>query len=333
MIDFELPKGLIAQEPARPRDHARLLVYNRQTQQITDDYFYNLLGYLPDPTCLVVNNSKVEHCRMLFRGGKREIFVLESVNDKTVRALVRPGKVFKQDNVVELTPNVSATVTAIDEDGIRTLTFSEPVDHPELLAAQHVPLPPYIAQNDALAAEYQTIYAKTLGSKAAPTAGLHFTDKLKRRVQAEREWAEVTLHVGLGTFAPLTKEQLQTGHLHDERYEIDRKMAERIAKAAHVTAVGTTSVRTLESVFQGYSLQQGVSLYNKLSGSTDILIQPGYDFQRVDSLITNFHLPGTSLLLLVEAFVGSEAEMQRIYDHAITQKYRFYSFGDAMLVI
>lgn len=333
MIDFELPKDLIAQEPARPRDSARLLVYNRQTQQITDDYFYNLLGYLPDPTCLVVNNSKVEHCRMLFHGGKREIFVLESVNDRTVRALVRPGKVFKQDNVVELTPNVSATVTAIDEDGIRTLTFSEPVDHPELLAAQHVPLPPYIAQNDALAAEYQTIYAKTLGSKAAPTAGLHFTDKLKRRVQAEREWAEVTLHVGLGTFAPLTKEQLRTGHLHDERYEIDRKMAEKIAKAEHVTAVGTTSVRTLESVFQGYSLQQGVSLYNKLSSSTDILIQPGYDFQRVDSLITNFHLPGTSLLLLVEAFVGSEAEMQRIYDHAITQKYRFYSFGDAMLVI
>jgi len=330
MIDFELPDELIAQEPARPRDHARLLVYERKTKKIVDDHFYNLLDYLPAETMVIVNNSKVDHCRYLFDGGKREIFALESINDKTVRALVRPGKVFKLGKTIKLTENISVQITAIDEDGIRTLQFSQNIDHPDLVAAQHVPLPPYIAQNDELAEEYQTIYAKNSGSKAAPTAGLHFTDELKKRVQKECDWAEVTLHVGLGTFAPLTEEQLKTDKLHEEWYEIDGKTVQKIATAKHITAVGTTSVRTLESVFQqGVSLLQGDSL----QGSTDILIKPGYEFQRVNSLITNFHLPGTSLLLLVEAFVGDQTEMQRIYNHAIKQKYRFYSFGDATLII
>lgn len=347
MIDFALPKELVAQEPASPRDTARLLVYDRKTRRITDDYFYNLLTYLPNPSLVVVNNSKVEHCRMLFDEGKKEIFVLEKANDKTVRALVRPGKAFRVGKTLQLTPNVSVTTTAIDEEGIRTLEFSEHIDHPDLLAAQHVPLPPYITQNDELAAEYQTIYAKPLGSKAAPTAGLHFTKELKKNVQAERDWAEVTLHVGLGTFAPLTEDQLQAGRLHEENYAIDAKTAEKIAQAKHVTAVGTTSVRTLESVYCHSRLDRGSS-QSKIPtgayarprlgtgmtvGSTDILIQPGYQFQRVDSLITNFHLPGTSLLLLVEAFVGSKEELMTIYSHAISQKYRFYSFGDAMLII
>lgn len=322
MIDFELPKELIAQEPASPRDMARLLVYNRKTKEITDDYFYNLLDHLPVDTTVVVNNSKVEHCRMLFDGGKKEIFVLEKANDKTVRALVRPGKVFKLGKTIELTDNVSATVTAVDEDGIRTMVFSDTLENPDLIAAQHVPLPPYIAQNDELAEEYQTIYAKPLGSKAAPTAGLHFTEDLKKKAQLERAWAEITLHVGLGTFAPLTDEQLATGRLHEEWYEIADDVDRKIMQTQHVTAVGTTSVRTIESRFKT----------GKLQDATDILIQPGYQFQRVDSLITNFHLPGTSLLLLVAAFVGSEDELMTIYSHAIKQKYRFYSFGDAMLI-
>lgn len=325
-LTFELPNELIAQEPASPRDHARMLVYDRATKTVIDDYFYNLLNYLPDPTCVVVNNSKVEHCRLLFNEGKREIFVLERANDKTVRALVRPGKVFKLGGVVQLTPAVAATVTNIDEDGIRTLEFSVPTDHSDLIAAQHVPLPPYIEQNDTLAAEYQTIYAKDLGSKAAPTAGLHFTPQLIAKTKQERDWAEVTLHVGLGTFASLTKEQLESGHLHEERYEIDSETAQKITDAPHVTAVGTTSVRTLESAWQSDSLQPG-------STATDILIQPGYQFGRVNSMITNFHLPGTSLLLLVAAFLGSEDELVQIYKHAIEQRYRFYSFGDCMLIV
>ena len=330
MIQFDLPKQLIAQFPASPRDHARLLVYERATGSITDDYFYNLLQYLPSPTCVVVNNSKVDHCRMLFEDGKREIFILESVNDKAVRALVRPGKIFKLGSVVQLTPLVSVEVTHVDSDGIRTLAFSKALDHPDLMTAQHVPLPPYIAQNDTLADEYQTVYAKTSGSKAAPTAGLHFTPELESEVKKQRGWAELTLHVGLGTFASLTDEQLASGRLHSESYEVYEATYKKIEAASHITAVGTTSVRTLETVFQQGANQESDST---LQGSTDILIQPGYEFQRVNSLITNFHLPGTSLLLLVEAFVGSETELQKIYDHAIQNEYRFYSFGDAMLIL
>lgn len=160
VIDFELPKELIAQEPASPRDHARLLVYDRKTKRITDDYFYNLLDYLPDPTLLVANNSKVEQCRLLFDDEKREIFVLEAVNDKTVRALVRPGKAFKKGSTIQLTQAVLASVIAIDVEGLRIIEFSVARDHADLVSAQHVPLPPYIAQNDELADEYQTIYAK-----------------------------------------------------------------------------------------------------------------------------------------------------------------------------
>lgn len=335
-LQFELPEELIAQEPAAPRDHARLLVYDRKNKKITDDYFYNLLNYLPDPTCVVVNNSKVEHCRMLFQGGKREIFVLEKANDKTVRALVRPGKAFKLGATLELTNTLSAQVTAVDDEGIRTIVFSEKLDHPDLVAAQHVPLPPYIQQNDALAAEYQTIYAKDPGSKAAPTAGLHFTPELKKKVQHKRDWAEITLHVGLGTFAPLTKEHLKAGKLHEEWYEIDDLTADKIVRAPHITAVGTTSVRTLESAAVCHPVLGAGSSETKTvthSGFTDILIQPGYGFKRVNSLITNFHLPGTSLLLLVAAFLGSEEDLMTIYSHAIKQKYRFYSFGDGMLII
>lgn len=359
-LQFELPEQLIAHEPASPRDHARLLVYDRRTKIITDDYFYNLLTYLPKPSLVVANNSKVEHCRMLFDNGKKEIFVLEKANDRTVRALVRPGKIFKLGKGVQLTDAISAEVTAVDKDGIRTITFSENLEHQDLIASQHVPLPPYIAQNDDLAKEYQTIYAKQLGSKAAPTAGLHFTPELKKKVQKERDWAEVTLHVGLGTFASLTAENLSTGKLHEEWYEVDKPTAKKISQADHVTAVGTTSVRTLESVTACHPLikqsagsesadapanaegpnDQHTGLnksfdvsQNVTVGSTDIFIKPGYQFKRVNSLITNFHLPSTSLLLLVAAFIGSEEELMKIYAHAISQKYRFYSFGDAMLVL
>ena len=324
MIQFEIPKKLIAQFPTSPRDRARLLVYSRNTGVITDDYFYNLLEYLPKNTTVVVNNSKVDRCRYLFDGGKREIFALESLNNKTVRALVRPGKLFRIGKIVKLSDEISAEVTAVDEDGIRTIVFSESIDHPDLISAQHVPLPPYIAQNDTLAEEYQTIYAKTNGSKAAPTAGLHFTEELKDKVKTVRHWAEITLHVGLGTFAPLSKEQLAAGRLHEEWFEIDETTARKISNSDHVTAVGTTSVRTLETISKDSP---------SLKGSTDILIQPGYEFKRVNSLITNFHLPGTSLLLLVEAFVGSTSETQRLYDHAVAEEYRFYSFGDCMLIL
>ncbi len=202
-FDYHLPDELIAQEPAHPRDHARLLVYNRETGTITDDYFYNLLNYLPAETTLVVNNSKVEKCRLLFDDGNKEIFVINTINDTTVKAMVRPGKKFKKGRTVQLTEEISAEVIDIDEEGLRTVKLDPPLSDPIYDRFKHTPFPPYIQQNEALSDEYQTIYARYLGSKAAPTAGLHFTDDLWEKIKESGiEQAEVTLHVGLGTFAP-----------------------------------------------------------------------------------------------------------------------------------
>lgn len=327
MIDFELSKELIAQAPASPRDSARLLVYDRRTRTITDSVFSELPKFLRNDTTLVLNNSKVEHCRLLFDEGKTEIFILEKLDTNTVRALVRPGKKFKIGHASQLTDWLEVTTSAIDNDGIRTLKLNIPHDDKRLKQLEHVPLPPYIhnspAGQDKLAKEYQTIYAKPLGSKAAPTAGLHFTKKLLDEISTKHDVEEVTLHVGLGTFASLTDDNFKTGTLHKEWYEISEPVAEKLNKAKHITAVGTTTTRTLESW----------SASGDRMSETNIFIQPGYKFLKVDSLITNFHLPGTSLLLMIEAFIGSESETQRIYDHAIKQKYRFYSFGDAMLIL
>jgi len=323
MIDFELPKELIAQEPVNPRDSARLLVYNRKTKQISDAVFSDLPKYLPKDSALVVNNSKVEHCRWLFDDGKTEIFVLEKLDNHTIRALVRPGKKFKLSQKLELNEWLTVETTAIDDEGIRTVKLNINHDDERLQKIEHVPLPPYIKQNDKLAEEYQTIYAMPLGSKAAPTAGLHFTENLIEQIKKQHKILEITLHVGLGTFAGLTEENFKTGKLHTEKYNISPVVSREILNAKHITAVGTTTTRTLES--WGHT--------NKLNGDTDIFIQPGYKFKIVDSIITNFHLPGTSLLLMIEAFIGSEKELMLIYDHAMKQKYRFYSFGDAMLII
>ena len=324
--NFELPDELIAQAPVLPRDHARLLVYDRKTKQITDDYFYNLPKYLPSKTTLVVNNSKVENCRWLFEGGI-EVFVLQKLDMHTITAMVRKGNKFKVGSTMQLTDWLTVETLAIDSDGFRTLRLNVMHDDPRFVDYEHVPLPPYIPQNDDLADEYQTVYAKPLGSKAAPTAGLHFTDELLAKISDDHAIAQLTLHVGLGTFATLTTEQLDSGHLHAELFTVDAENAVKIGNAKHITAVGTTTVRTLETLAKRGQIGQTAN------GSTDILIQPPYEFQSVDAMITNFHLPSTSLLLLVGAFIGSREELLRIYDHAIAQKYRFYSFGDSMLVL
>lgn len=326
-FDYDLPEVLIAQEPASPRDHARLLVYDRTTKSITDDYFYNLPDHLPKQTTLVLNSSKVEKCRLLFDGSRKEIFVLESVNNQTVRALVRPGKKFRKGHVVQLTEHLCAEVTAIEEEGIRTLKLSAPLNDPLFDPYRHTPFPPYISQNEKLAEEYQTVYARDAGSKAAPTAGLHFTDHLLAKLETNGiERAEVILHVGLGTFAPVKAENIDHHTMHSEWYEIDEPATKQLNKAGHITAVGTTSVRVLESCVQS------PRAFGKARGDTDIFIRPGYEFKAVDALITNFHLPKSTLLMLVAAFMGYE-EMNRTYRHAIEKQYRFYSFGDAMLIL
>lgn len=317
---FDLPPELIAQRPASPRDHSRLLVYDRRTKAITDDHFYNILQYLPKDTTLVVNNSKVEKCRLRF--GQTEIFVLETINPTTIKALVRPGRKFKLGPVQ--VNDFKFFVSDIAEDGIRIIKLDRPIDDESFDLYRLTPLPPYIKQDEQLAGSYQTVYADPLGSKAAPTAGLHFSQELLGKVKRGHEVAEVTLHVGLGTFAPVKTANLKDHRLHEEFYSIDKTAAAKLNKASHITAVGTTTVRTLESAKRPY---------HDVDGKTQIFITPGFKFQAVDALITNFHLPKSSLLMLVAAFIGSTSELHRIYDHAIAKGYHFYSFGDAMLIL
>jgi S-adenosylmethionine:tRNA ribosyltransferase-isomerase len=326
-FNYNLPDDCIAQEPATPRDHSKLLVYDRASDTIESDLFYNIGKYLPSDTTLVVNNSKVEKCRLLFNDGKIEIFVTKAINNKTVEAMVRPGKKFKPGKTIQLTDKLSASTLSIADDGIRTIELSLSLDHPDVEAYRHTPFPPYIERNESLADRYQTVYAKDEGSKAAPTAGLHFTPSLLESLSKQGiQKQEVTLHVGLGTFAPVKADKIEDHTMHSEWYSLTNDQANALNSANDITAVGTTSVRVLESA------REANEPFKASSGETDIFITPGYTFKSVDHLITNFHLPKSTLLMLVAAFTGME-QMWKIYDYAIQNKYRFYSFGDAMLIL
>jgi S-adenosylmethionine:tRNA ribosyltransferase-isomerase len=323
-FDFDLPERLIAQRPAEPRDHSRLLVYDRRTRTITDDTFYNLGNWLPAGSTIVVNNSKVEKARMVF--GSTEIFVLRQVNDRICEALVRPGKKFRTGKMVLLTEGLQARVLEVQEDGVRVLELSPSLTDPAWEPCRLTPFPPYIGQDESLAGSYQTVYARDEGSKAAPTAGLHFTEGLLAGLRDQgHTLSELTLHVGMGTFAPVKADRIEDHVMHSEWYSLDEKTAFELNNARHIVAVGTTSARTLESVVRERVFAAG-------SGTTDIFIRPGYQFGAVDSLITNFHLPKSTLLMLVSALCSVE-EMHRIYAHAIENEYQFYSFGDAMLLL
>lgn len=326
-FDYHLPEELIAQKPVTPRDHSRLLVYNRKTGTISDDHFYNIGSFLTQSTSLVVNNSKVEKCRLLFDGGKKEIFVTKVVNNKLVEAMVRPGKKFRPGRVEKLASKLSAKTLSVAEDGIRTIELSHSLDHELFQPFKHTPFPPYIERNESLAERYQTVFAKDSGSKAAPTAGLHFTPELLNRLHKQGiEKKEVTLHVGLGTFAPVKTESIDDHIMHSEWFQVTEEQAQALNRSSSITAVGTTCVRVLESA------PRKDGKFVPGSGETDIFIKPGYKFKTVDHLITNFHLPKSTLLMLVSAFAGFD-EIRKIYAHAIRNKYRFYSFGDAMLIL
>jgi S-adenosylmethionine:tRNA ribosyltransferase-isomerase len=322
--DYRLPSELIAHAPAHPRDHARLLVYDRLSGSIEDRMFYELPRVLPPETMLVLNNSKVEKARLLF--GNLEIFLLGRQDAYQVTAMVRPGKKFQKSKTVMLGEGISAEVLDVLEDGTRVLRFNLPLDDARIQSAAHTPFPPYINADESLADEYQTVFAREEGSKAAPTAGLHFTDELLQTLKRSGFGrTEVTLHVGLGTFAPVKTHDIRQHHLHSEWFTVSAEAAAQLQTASHITAVGTTSVRVLESTC---AIPGG---FKPHTSTTDIFIYPGYTFKAVDALITNFHLPKSSLLMLVAALTGFE-EMHRIYAHAVAQKYRFFSFGDAMLI-
>jgi S-adenosylmethionine:tRNA ribosyltransferase-isomerase len=327
-FDYHLPPDLIAQEPATPRDHSRLLVYDRASGLITDDHFYNLPSHLMPGTTLVMNNSRVEKARLLF--GSTEVFILRQFGTDTVEALVRPGRKFRPGRITALTDYISTETLTVEEDGTRRIRFNMNLDDPRIDPFRFTPFPPYIRQNEELASRYQTVIARHDGSKAAPTAGLHFTGELLGRLAAMGILkAEITLHVGLGTFAPVKTENVDEHRLHEERYLISRDAAEQLNNSSHITAVGTTTARVLESaVINDESTGRH---FEPCDVSTDIFIRPGYRFRGLDQLITNFHLPKSTLLMMIAALMGYD-EMRQVYDHAIREKYRFYSFGDAMLI-
>jgi S-adenosylmethionine:tRNA ribosyltransferase-isomerase len=321
-FDYELPEELIAQEPPAERDAARMLVLHRAEQRFEDRQFREFPSFLRQGDCVVLNDSRVLPSRLL--AGTSEMLLLEPVSEdgREWRALVRPGRKLRVGNTVRFDDNFSAEIIAHGERGERTVRFSGDEDvYAAIDRLGHMPLPPYIKRADRPADRdrYQTVFARERGSVAAPTAGLHFTGEILERVP---QIARVTLHVGLGTFQPVEREDFENHHLHFERYSILPEAWREIESAQRVVAVGTTSVRTLESA----------AISGAMAGSTSLFIYPGFEFRRTGAMLTNFHLPRTSLLLLVCAFAGTELTLAA-YRHAVAERYRFFSYGDCMLVV
>lgn len=323
--DYDLPSELIAQKPAEPRDSARLMILDRSTNKIEHKKFFDIADELREGDVLVLNQSKVFKARL--KSGKVEIFLLRA-RDGVWEALVKPGRKVKIGDVLDV-DGMSGTIQSKEIDGTVTIAFDR--DAPSVIefANQHgeVPLPPYIATKLDRLDDYQTVYAKETGSVAAPTAGLHFTPELLKTLEAKGVQIEyITLHVGIGTFQPVRSDTLEEHRMHSEFVEISEDVARRIRKARsedrRIIAVGTTTTRALE----GSGVPAGGYV-----GDVNIFIKPGFEFKVVDSLITNFHLPKTTLLVLVSTFAGHELTM-RAYAEAIKQKYRFFSFGDAMFI-
>jgi len=325
-FDYQLPEELIAQEPPADRDGARMLVLHRAEQRFEDRQFREFASFPREGDCLVLNDSRVLPARLL--SGKSEMLLLEPVseNAREWRALVRPGRKMRIGDIVRFDEYFSAEIIAHGERGERTVRFLGNEDVYEAIdRLGHMPLPPYIKRNDRPEDRdrYQTVFARERGSVAAPTAGLHFTGEILDSVRnAGAHIARVTLHVGLGTFQPIEREDFENHQLHYERYSITEESEREIESARRVVAVGTTSVRTLESA----------AASGAQSGSTNLFIYPGYQFRRVGAMLTNFHLPRTSLLLLVCAFAGTELTLEA-YRHAVAEKYRFFSYGDCMLIL
>ncbi|MGI6553729.1 MAG: tRNA preQ1(34) S-adenosylmethionine ribosyltransferase-isomerase QueA [Bacillota bacterium] len=336
-FDYDLPESLIAQEPIEPRDRARLMVVDRLRQKIEHRRFFEISDYLFPGDVLVMNNTKVIPARLVGRkqptGAKIEALLLRRLDHCRWEALVKPGKRARPGTeIVFGSGEMTALVKEATDAGGRVLQFSFQGSFDEKLEELgQTPLPPYIHQPLRDPDRYQTIYARHSGSVAAPTAGLHFTEDLLARIRAKGvEIVELTLHVGLGTFRPVQVQEIEKHTMHSEYYRIGKEAAQIInrAKAAkrRVIAVGTTTVRTLETAVGNDGL-----LYPS-QGWTDIFIYPGYSFKLTDCLITNFHLPRSSLLMLVSAFAGIEL-IRYAYQKAIENNYRFFSFGDAMFLI
>jgi len=338
--DFPLPSQLVASTPVEPRDEARLMVVRRATGEISHRRFRDLAELVPPGDALVLNTTRVLRARLLGRrdsGAPAEVFLLKPLGGDRYEAMVSPGGKLKPGRTVHVAPGFDVEVLAVTERRTRVVRLRTALPASEAIERHgHVPLPPYIARPDepADAERYQTVYAREQGSVAAPTAGLHFTPALLARLEARGvRRADVVLHVGAGTFKPVEVDDPAAHVMHEEWYELPAAAAATLnevrAAGGHVWAVGTTSVRTLESAAQG--VPAGAPLA-PAAGETRIFIRPPYAFRAVDRLVTNFHLPRSTLIMLVAAFAGYDLTM-RAYHEAIDAGYRFYSYGDAMAVV
>lgn len=335
-FDYHLSEELIAQNPMVPRDHSRLMVYESGTDSVSHRKFYEIAKFLRAGDVLALNRSRVVPARIVFDG--KEIFLLKKIADRRYQTMVRPGKKFKSGEEFVLEGGLSAKVVEERTDGSRIMQFSFDGDlDKKLEAIGRAPLPPYITHSTADFAQYQTVYAREKGSVAAPTAGLHFTVELLEKLKKSGvEMVELILHVGRGTFLPVSGEEIEAHTMHPEEYELPESAAAAlnaaIAEGRRIVAVGTTSVRVLESCYKddgGFTAGRG---------ETGIFIYPGYKWKVVDALITNFHLPKSTLIMLVAAFLEHKGvsdgleKILELYDLAQLEKYRFYSFGDAMMI-
>jgi S-adenosylmethionine:tRNA ribosyltransferase-isomerase len=336
-FDYILPEERIAQTPVEPRDHSRLLVLERGLKLRQDCFFYQLPDFLKPDDLLIFNDTRVIPARLFARkngdnGARIEVFLLKRLTATDWECLVRPGKRVKAGTRLEFNQGVAGEAIRVEDDGARVIRFPDTLDFRTwMLQNGETPLPPYIRQKLNDPERYQTVYSRNEGSVAAPTAGLHFTPELLDRLQTKGvKTGFLTLHVGVGTFRPVQTERIEEHRMHAECFSLSQKLAEEIQRTREagkrVIAVGTTAVRVLESrALPGGGVRPG-------AGETDIFIYPGYRFEVVDGIITNFHLPKSTLLMLVAAFAGRELVMES-YRHAVAERYRFFSFGDAMLIL
>ncbi len=332
---YDLPEELIAQTPLQQRDASRLLVLDRKSGSVAHKHFYDVLDYLNPGDCLVMNDSRVLPARLLGNrptGGAVELLLLKDLGDKKWECLAKPGrKLLEGQNVIFGDGKLTATVVEVKEDGNRIVEFHYDGIFLEVLEQLgKMPLPPYIREELQDSERYQTVYSREIGSAAAPTAGLHFTNELLEKIRKKGiQTAFVTLHVGLGTFRPVKAENIHDHHMHAELCMISKETADLLnatkQAGGRIICVGTTSCRTLES------LVNDDGTFEEGSKWTEIFIYPGYQFKAMNGLITNFHLPESTLVMLVSAFAGREHVLSA-YEQAVQQRYRFFSFGDAMLI-
>ena len=333
---YDLPEELIAQTPLEKRDTSRLMVLDRVSGEVAHKHFYDIIDYLQPGDCLVMNDSRVLPARLLGHrptGGAVEVLLLRDLGDKKWECLCKPGRKMQVGSqVIFGDGELTATVVAVQEDGNRVVEFHyEGIFLEVLERLGKMPLPPYIKAELQDQERYQTVYSREIGSAAAPTAGLHWTKELLDKAREKGiKTAFVTLHVGLGTFRPVKAEEISEHHMHSELCMMSKETADILnqtkANGGRVVCVGTTSCRTLESLVK----EDGT--FEACSKWTEIFIFPGYQFKAMDGLITNFHLPESTLVMLVSAFVGRE-NILHAYEEAVKEKYRFFSFGDAMCIL